>query len=355
MSTIRPSTAAATQQVEAPPLSSRDRPRLAFIGVGWIGQHRLRAIIDANAAEVACVCDASERAARETAAAAGDVKVVDTLDQALALEPDGLVIATPNALHAEQAIAALERGAAVFCQKPLGRTAAETQRIVTAARQADRLLGVDLSYRHLRGAEKVRRLVAEGELGDVFAIDLTFHNAYGPDKAWFFDPNLSGGGCLIDLGVHLIDLALWWLGNPSVVDARGALYRQGQHMEAAAGQVEDFAIATLQLESGATVRLGCSWHASVGRDAVIEATVHGSKGGASVRNVGGSFFEFQTKRFRGRSETVIDEPPDGWFGRAAVNWAQRLARGERYDAGIESTVAVAAALDRIYQRDGASR
>jgi predicted dehydrogenase len=101
------------------------------------------------------------------------------------------VIATPSALHAEQAIAALDRGLAVFCQKPLGRDASETRAVVEAARRADRLLGVDLSYRYTRAAAALRDEVRSGALGEVYAVDLVFHNAYGPDKPWFYDRRLA--------------------------------------------------------------------------------------------------------------------------------------------------------------------
>ena len=107
---------------------------------------------------------------------------------------DGIVIATPNALHAPQTLAALERGLAVFCQKPLALDVREARAMVKAAREADRLLGVDYSYRFTDGAQELRRVVQAGELGKIFSLDLVFHNAYGPDKPWCFDPRLAGGG-----------------------------------------------------------------------------------------------------------------------------------------------------------------
>ena len=130
------------------------------------------------------------------------------LDELLDADLDGLVIATPSALHADQAIAALNRGLAVFCQKPLARTADEARRVVETARATDRLLHVDLSYRHLAASNALRRLVRGGDLGHIYAIEAVFHNAYGPSTAWARDRHRSGGGCLIDLGVHLVDLAL---------------------------------------------------------------------------------------------------------------------------------------------------
>src|SRR5690606_1803132 len=114
--------------------------------------------------------------------------LVSSLDEMLAAGVDGVVIATPSAMHAEQSIKALEAGAAVFCQKPLGRTTAEVASVVETARRADRLLGVDLSYRFTEGMREIRKLVQSEELGRLYAVDLVFHNAYGPDKDWFYDP-----------------------------------------------------------------------------------------------------------------------------------------------------------------------
>ncbi len=305
---------------------------------------------------VACVAAVADPSPEAVKSAAADIAAPMTpataasLDELLALDLDGVVIATPSALHMSQAIAALERGLAVFCQKPLARTAAEVRRVVDAARAADRLLDVDLSYRHTDGMRRIRELVAAGALGDVYAVDLRFHNAYGPDKAWFYDPRLSGGGCTIDLGTHLVDLALWTLGFPKISAVTSRLLSRGQPLTAAASQVEDFAVARLDLENGTTVQLSCSWNLPAGRDAVIEAAFYGTGGGAALRNVNGSFFDFTAERFTGTRSETLAAPPDDWGGRAAVAWARQLAAGERFDSEIEHAVQVAEALDAIYGR-----
>jgi predicted dehydrogenase len=320
------------------------RPRLGFLGVGWIGRNRMEAIARAGMAEVALVADPSPdcvqaalEAAPGAASAAGGIG--ELLDSGL----DGIVIATPSALHAEHAIAALERGMAVFCQKPLARTVAETRAVLDAARSADRLLGVDLSYRHTRAMQAVYDLVASGELGRVHAVDLVFHNAYGPDKPWFQDPRLSGGGCAIDLGIHLLDLLLWALGWPDVdgVESRMRLRPSG---------VEDFCVAQLDIAGDVCARLSCSWNLHAGRECVIEATFYGTEGAASLRNVGGSFYDLRAEHWRGTVAETLVEPPDDWGGRAAADWAERLATDRSYDPAVESAEAVAATLDRIYGR-----
>jgi predicted dehydrogenase len=193
-------------------------------------------------------------------------------------------------------------------------------------------------------------VVRQGELGRVYAVDLVFHNAYGPDKAWFRDPALSGGGCVIDLGIHLVDLALWMLDFPAVRETTSRLYAHGEALRDPAGRVEDYAVARLDLENGTSVRLACSWNLPAGRDAVIAASFYGTEGGAAMRNVGGSFYDFVAERYRGTSCDTLVRPPDDWGGRAAVDWARRLAAGERFDRTATRLVDVASAIDRIYGR-----
>jgi predicted dehydrogenase len=275
---------------------------------------------------------------------------VGTLDGLLGAGLDGVVIATPSAMHAEQSIRSLERGAAVFCQKPLGRTEGEVRAAVDAARRADRLLAVDLSYRFTEGMRRVRDVIRSGELGRVYAADLVFHNAYGPDKPWFYDPALAGGGCVMDLGVHLVDLALWVLDAPQVSGVSSRLFAGGEPLEHHRARVEDYAVATLEMETGAAVRLACSWRLQAGCDAVIAATFYGTEGGAAFRNVDGSFFDFVAERYRGTAREVLTNPPDAWGGRAAAAWATRLAAGERFDPEAERLTDVARVLDRIYGR-----
>jgi len=244
----------------------------------------------------------------------------------------------------------LDRGVAVFCQKPLGRTAREVAAVVEAARRSDRLLAVDLSYRFTEGMRRIRETVRSGELGPVFAVDLVFHNAYGPDKPWFYDPKLSGGGCVMDLGVHLVDLALWSLDFPEVTSVSSTLMAQGAPLGSAASAVEDYAAATLTLDTGAVVRLTCSWRLHAGEPALISAAFHGVEGGAALRNVDGSFYDFAADRLDGTTKRVLATPPDPWGGRAAADWARRLAAGARFDPKAARLVDVARVLDRIYGR-----
>jgi predicted dehydrogenase len=329
---------------------ARAAPRIGFLGTGWIGRHRMQALAADGVCEVVAIADSSDQACSEARQLTPGATVVQSLEELLELELDGAVIATPSALHAQQALAFLERGIAVFCQKPLARTGDETTSMMAAARAADRLLACDFSYRHTEGMRGIRNCVAEGELGQVYAVDLVFHNAYGPDKPWFRDAALSGGGCAIDLGTHLIDLALWTLGFPRVERVAGRLYAKGRPLGAGSIEVEDYAVAQLDLATGTVVRMACSWNLSAGRDAVIEAHFHGSRGGAALRNQGGSFYDFHAERFEGTRSSTLAAPPDDWGGRAIVAWGRQLAAGAGYSPAIETAVNTAAVLDAIYGR-----
>lgn len=325
--------------------------RLGFAGLGWIGTMRLQAV--STVAEVAALCEPASQRLEEVAQKHPGAAAFSDFDEMLSagLGLDGVVIATPNSLHAPQTLAALDRGLAVFCQKPLALNAREAWEMVEAARRAGRLLGVDYSYRYTEGARELRRAVEAGELGRVFSVDTVFHNAYGPDKAWCFDPRLSGGGALMDLGVHLIDLALWLLGDPEVREVHGGAWKGGQPL--GEGEVDDFASARIELEGGGTVSLAVSWNAHAGQDCVIRLSAFGTSGGAELRNVDGSFYDFELARLSGRSGEVAVRESRDWLGRAILDWAGRLGQGSGFDPGIERSVRVSEVVDAVY--GGSSR
>jgi predicted dehydrogenase len=309
----------------------------------------MEALARSGLVEITAIADASETMLQEASTVAPKAELGSSLDELLKMDLDALVIATPSAMHAEQSMAALERGLAVFCQKPLGRNAAETRQVVTAANAANRLLGVDLSYRFLEETRCLRELVQSGELGEIYAVDLVFHNAYGPDKPWFYDWTQSGGGCVMDLGIHLVDLAMWVLNFPRVTQVASRLFAQGKPVHGRKQTVEDFATARLDLETGAVVQMACSWKLPAGRDAVISGTFFGSKRGACFRNLDGSFYKFTAERFRHTKTEVLAGGDTEWGGRAVVNWAERLTQNSNFDPHAEEFARVAEILDAVYE------
>lgn len=384
-----------------PARESEQALRIGFLGLGWIGRLRLDAIAtlcdcvrghsslqqhlmqswsrqDAPGRELLCIAalaDPDEQRLQRAAQAYPEALAVAGLDELLEQELDGVVIATPNAAHAQQAIRCLARGVAVFCQKPLATNAADSARVIAAARAADRLLAVDYSYRHVRGMPELRRRISAGELGEIVAMDLRFHNAYGPDKAWCSDARVAGGGCLLDLGVHLIDLASWLQDGPGMHLVGSRIYRRG--MPRSRGEIEDMAYAELRQDNGAIVRLACSWHAHAGCDALIGADIFGTQGGAAWRNLRGSFYDFEIEIFHGTRRERIglgeqrgidaagaaddaarpaagrdagrDAIRDEWGPRALHAWLHRLAHDRSFDPDVLQTLRHAQLIEEIYR------
>lgn len=329
------------------------RPRLAFVGLGWIGVHRLNAIATSDAVEIAALYDEQRKASEAAREIAPNATIISSYDEILEDSIDGVVIATPNAFHVTQTVAALRAGISVFCQKPLGCNVPEVWQAVSAARESDCLLCVDLSYRFIPGMQQIRELVQAGEIGKIFSVDLKFHNGYGPDKKWFYERAASGGGCVLDLGIHLIDLGLWTLNFPRVVDVTSALFHQGNRIKTPCNEVEDYAVARMRTVDDVVLNLTCSWNLHVGADAEIEVCFYGTEGAAVLRNVNGSFHDFAAERYqRSQRERIYETGSDSnWGGLAALDWCQRLAQGEKFGAHTDEFLSSAAVIDRIYARN----
>src|SRR5579859_7257186 len=167
---------------------------------------------------------------------------------------DAVVISTPNAFHVPQAQAALRADKPVLVQKPLATSAADARATVELAHTRGQVLFVDYSYRLLETAAVLR--AALPEIGSVRAVSAAFHNTHGPrpGRDWFLDPKLSGGGALIDLAVHMLDMVLWLLGPRDAQLERAALERRRGM------QVEHHARLELRMDE-VPVRLSVSWDA----------------------------------------------------------------------------------------------
>lgn len=324
--------------------------RLGFVGLGWIGRRRLDAIAPRADVEIAALVDNDEERCASAAASYPQASAGTGLSHAFGCDLDGVVIATPNGAHATQAIECLRRGLPVFCQKPLAIDAGETSRVLDAARSADRLLGIDLCYRHLEGMPELRQRIADGDLGCVLFMDLSFHNAYGPDKRWCLDRRQSGGGCVLDLGIHLLDLAAWLQPGLSMRVVSSRLWAQGRRLDVSAGEVEDLATATLERSDGARLRLSCSWHAPIGCDAIIEARIIGTAGGAHWHNLGGSFHDFEVDLCHGATRQRLGGAPDDWGARALGAWLDRLRTDRSFDPELLQLADTARLIDEVYRR-----
>ena len=209
---------------------------------------------------------------------------------------DGVSVCVPNHLHAPMTIAALEAGKHVLVEKPLAASVAEGEAMAEAAARTGRVLMTVFNRRFRNDSQIVKRHVEAGALGQIYFARtgwLRDQGIPGGAGGWFTDKARSGGGCLIDLGVHMLDLALWLMGQPRVESVsaatRAALgprgrglfpgYRQG---EGDTFDVDDFVAAFLRLESGATLALEVSWAGYIEKGDRFFVQLWGDEGGATM-------------------------------------------------------------------------
>jgi len=258
---------------------------LGFAGVGWLGESLIANLPDADGLHLAGVQDARLELAQEIAARHGATWSGADFGDLLQLpDVEAVVISTPNALHVPQAMQALRAGKHVLVQKPLALSAADARAVVDLAQASGKLLFVDYTYRFLDTMAAMR--AALKGIGRPLSIGAEFHNIYGPgaEKSWVIDRRLSGGGALLDLGVHLLDLALWLLAPPSATVERADL---------AGGAIEREASVRIRLGDQLPFDLAVSWNAPLAA-ARISLEVRGRHGRARWENVDGSFFRFRT-------------------------------------------------------------
>lgn len=194
--------------------------RVGLVGLGLIGRERLHALRALQSAgrpiEIVGVVDPYEPAAEKLAADAGTSRRKDLTDL-LALQPDWVFIATPHAVAVESTIFLLNSGVRILVEKPLGRSASEAERIVDNCMDDDQLW-VGLNYRFFDGIAALLRDVREGRFGQLVSMNVLMGHggAPGMETSWKIDPVIAGGGCLIDPGIHLLDLCLLVAGDDVV-------------------------------------------------------------------------------------------------------------------------------------------
>lgn len=238
--------------------------RVAVIGVGAIAQvSHIPALRRLAGVEVAALVDPDEEKAQRVAQRYGIPRVSDNVEPLLEDEAlDAIVVCTPNHLHAPISIAALEAGKHVLCERPMARNGTEAERMAQTARKEKRLLMCAMNQRFRADSELLRRFVQNKELGPVFFAKAGWlRQAEGwRADAWRTTKRESGGGVFMDLGVQMLDLALWILGGPKVEAISASAHRRAKT------DVEDSLIALLRLSTGATLTLEVSWGLLMERD-----------------------------------------------------------------------------------------
>ena len=248
--------------------------RIGVIGLGWAGKAHLKRYVANQNAQVVAVADPVKEAADNVASIYG-VKAFYDADELLEQEDiDAVSVCTPNVFHAPIAISAAKHGTHVLVEKPMCTTSAEGKRMVEAAEAAGTKLMVAVCRRFESGSVYLKKLVESGYLGTVNYGRCYWLRHYGDPGRWFDKKSLSGGGPMLDIGVHLLDLTWWFMGSPTPIWCLGRAY--GSRKENA---VEDIAIGTITFDTGQIIHVEASWIAGWKNE--IGSVLIGDKGGAS--------------------------------------------------------------------------
>lgn len=346
--------------------------RAGIIGGGAIARLGHIPALLKGGTEVVAICDPAPGRAAEVAAEFGISGVFTDHADLLALpDVDVVFIGTPNVFHAPIAIAALEAGKHVLCEKPISVSSADAENMIAASKRADRVLSVNQHMRFHPTSLAMRDAVAEGSLGEVFFTDVRWMRSAGIPGygSWFTRKELAGAGALFDIGVHMLDLGMFILGFPTVErvlgDVSGRLGKLGVGLGGwgtdrgdGGFDVDDTALATLALAGGGTLRLHVAW-ASFCREEE-RVTVQGTRGGAD-RSVGLYGKDTQLQFFAADEDNAIVGTPfahadDGgqWF--EAINSFLRAVRGEaELVVKPEETLHVLRVLEKIVESSAQAR
>lgn len=325
--------------------------RIGVVGLRHGARH-VRGFRSTGLAEVTAVCDLDPNrvnaALAEAAPNSRGVSWAEMLDRGLV---DAVVVSLPNDLHSDHARDALMAGLHVAVEKPLCSTGGQARELVRLAEQQGLVLAALHDFRVEPAHWAARELVRTGVLGRVYAARTRWLRRDNAPGSWYRDRARAGGGALLDLGTHRLDLALWMLEFPEVREVRAATSRALLEQRSDGGDVEDTALAWLELDGETTLHLEASFLGHLPRAEDVLLELRGTEAGLRVANIGDSYRRYELTVFRSGkgggyeqvSYPVLPEPPSLYadFATAVANGTAPLCSGDQ-------ATMVAELIDRLY-------
>jgi predicted dehydrogenase len=270
-------------------------PKIALIGAGWAARNAHLPGFKAAGVPVAAICDLNPVPANTLAKQYGIANVYSDYKEMIEKEqPDSVHVLLPNVAHREPVLFALAAGANVLCEKPIATSVAEAREMFDAAKKANRTLMAAQSWRFESSSRAVKRLIDAGELGEIYYGEATAMRRMGiPTWGLFHYKEHSHGGALLDIGVHMLDLAVWLMANPrpvrvsSMVTAKFGKRPEFAKMlrgawDAEKFDVDDFSISLVHFANGASLVLRVSWAAHIPDQQLFDVRVLGTEAGVTV-------------------------------------------------------------------------
>ncbi len=278
-------------------MGCKDKVRVGIIGCGGIanGKH-MPGLAKLDCVEMVAFCDIIEERAEKAAAQYGSKDAKVYTDYRKLLEDksiDVVHVCTPNKSHGYITVDALEAGKHVMCEKPMAKTAADARKMVETARRTGKKLTIGYQNRFRPDSEYLYTLCRNGELGEIyFAKAHAVRRRAVPTWGVFLDEEEQGGGPLIDIGTHALDLTLWMMNNYKVKSVMGTVYHKLSQRENAANAwgpwdpkkftVEDSAFGFIVMQNGATIILEASWALNTLMVGEAKTTLCGTEAGADM-------------------------------------------------------------------------
>lgn len=270
--------------------------KVGIIGAGSISESHMNSYQKNPDAEIVAICDLNEERAKAAAQKYGAAHTYTDYNELLANpEIDAVSICTWNNSHAEISIAAIKAGKHVLVEKPLCRTVEEALNVQKAVRSSDKLLQVGFVRRYDPNIGLLQEFIQKDEFGELYYAKASILRRLGNPGGWFADKERSGGGPLIDIGVHVIDLCWYMLGRPKVKSVSGNVYHKlgnrsnVKHLsfykaadyDASKNTVEDLANALIRFENGASLMVDVSFSLHAKKDEA-GVRIYGTKGGFEI-------------------------------------------------------------------------
>ncbi|HEY3417654.1 MAG TPA: Gfo/Idh/MocA family oxidoreductase [Armatimonadota bacterium] len=331
--------------------------KLGVVGLGMGGGH-VEGYQAHPEAEVVAICDTNPERLNEKARKYGIAHTFTDAETMLKqCKLDAISVATPNAWHAPITIAALKRGLHVLCEKPMAMTVKESEKMLAAAEKSGKNLMINFSYRFSPMSYALKQQVDAGVVGDIYFGRTVWHRRYGFPGfgGWFGQKALSGGGPLIDLGVHRLDLALWLMGYPEPSLVLGSSYDHLARIEVERQQkafdVEDLACGMVKFTNGATLLLEASWAGNTDEAEHMVTKLYGTKGGLCQSNNSGGY-QYQAEIYTREGENFFTKRLDATATKVPSAYAEfvdSILEGRRPLASGEEGLKVMKILEGIYR------
>lgn len=298
--------------------------RVAIIGTGKVaGLFHVPGYRACPGVEVVACCDKDYDRATSFAGEYNIPAVYRTVQQMLESERlDGVSICTPNYAHAEPTITCLEAGVPVLCEKPIAISSYDAARMTDAAKTTGVKLMIGHHMRFLPTAQFLKKMIDQGELGNIYyGRSHALRRRLVPGWGQFHIKSKSGGGPLIDIGVHALDLIIWLMGSPTAVTVSGAVYTKfgsrpdfynpyGTYRREDF-DVEDFATAFIRFNNGSTLNLETSWATHLKETEAFPQVILGDRGGAELIAYAQPPAAIPLRILKSREEALLDIIPSG--------------------------------------------